>query len=227
MQANQSVSLSKWWEPGWAPPMPLVFGEDCIGKRGNSFSFTTESDGVVDLPPWWPVQPHRCSLWATVSIGMSKVLVPCLSFGKGMAFCLLAAGPQGFVSSFQPQTRACANETLEDMRQCPALGTLSNTCPGGEDKQSCSHCQPQGSRLDTQVECSSATLRQEFSLLTSSSTLTMGIQALQTAEGTRSWFLEMLATCGLLFLKREQRAAFPAANNSPGSRFESAGVSRN
>lgn len=121
MQANQRVYLfpSGKHLDGHAL-MPLAFGEDCIGLGENSSSFTTEFGGWQ--PPWWPIQPQKCSCRGAVSVGMSKVMVPGLSFGKGTAFCLLAPGPQGSISSFQPQTRGSANERSEETSQRCALG---------------------------------------------------------------------------------------------------------
>lgn len=56
------------------------------------------------------------------------------------------------------------------------------------------------------MERSSVTLRPEFSLLTASSILTVGIQAMQTAgERVRSCFPEMFATCGLSLLSSMSR----------------------
>lgn len=95
VQANQRVFLSKWWVPEWASLDTSGVWGGLHRTGGNSSSFTTEYGG-------WPVQLQKCSLQIAVSIDISKVLVPSLSFGKGMAFCLLAPGPQGFISSFQP-----------------------------------------------------------------------------------------------------------------------------
>lgn len=61
---------------------------------------------------------------AAVSIGVSEVLVLGLSFGKSTTFCLLASGPQRFISCFESQTRGYASERSEEMRECPALGDI-------------------------------------------------------------------------------------------------------
>lgn len=119
VQANRKLSLSKWWAPGWAPLDASGIWEGLHRIGRNSSSFTTEFGEVVDLPPWWPIQSRRCSRWPAVSVGMSEVVLPSLSLGKGTAFCLLASGPQGFISSFQPQTRGCVNDRSEERSQRP------------------------------------------------------------------------------------------------------------
>lgn len=100
---------------------PLTFGDDCIGL-GQTLPVSPQS-----LVGWWICHlggqfspKYRCSCGAAVSVGMSEVLVPTLSFGEGTAFCLLALGPQGFISSFQPQTRGCVKERSEERSQYSA-----------------------------------------------------------------------------------------------------------
>lgn len=155
---------------------------------------------------------------------MSDVLVPNLSSDKGMAFCLLASGPQGFISSFPPQSRR-GQSRVASVR---LRSTPNSLCPGGKGRQSCSQCQPWERCLKSLVGCSSVTLRAEFCLLTPSSLLTMGVQAMQTAgEGVRSCFTRNVCNMWAVApLQHEQRAAFLAANDRPTSRFESAGISR-
>lgn len=70
-----------------------------------------------------------------MSIGKREVWAHSFSFGKGTGLSG-PSGPQGSISSFQPQTRGSVQERSEDMSQCLVLGHTNDLYPGGEDWQS-------------------------------------------------------------------------------------------